>query len=78
MSDIGWWVGGASFLVGFICYCWGYNDGRKDGIREQQGVQDFLDLGDVKSAIRRARREVGGFPNSYPATPPAPPVPPRK
>lgn len=71
MSDIGWWVGGASFLVGFICYRWGYNDGRKDGISEQQGVQAWLELGDVKSAIRRARGEVGGYPYTPPPRPPS-------
>lgn len=71
MSDIGWWVGGASFLVGFICYRWGWKDGHKEGVIDQQFVQFWLDRGDTKSAIRAARGEVGGYPFVPPPTPPA-------
>lgn len=62
-------------MVGFVAaglgYLWGFKHGRKDGISEQQGVHAWLELGDVKSAIRRARGEVGGYPFVPPPRPPS-------
>lgn len=51
-------------------YMWGHKNGKQDGINEQEAVHYWLERGDAKSAIRRIRGEIGGYPRPTTPRPP--------